>query len=172
MTVPFAKLRNVATAALREMEELSIAELFLRKCFPDRYIAKVVKDMKKFMSDNPEATASSAMHAVVTDIPFEVTVSAKSCNAHCVLVGNFRNNSVIKWAMSIIGDAHNRKEEAAVLFKLTNLGVFVLHNISMPMQSNPRIIIPASSAGVEQVQLTSLCFFADDFLGKRSNANR
>lgn len=162
--VPFAKLKAAVKSENKEREELRIAELFLKKMFPDKAASKLMSEVKRQMVVGLNAAQGITC---VVDVPFQLFITSESCNAHCLLTGDFRNNKTIQWAMARVGQAAARQEECAVLFKINTLGVFVLHNVSMPMQANPRIIIPASKAGVSQIQIINLDFFAQDFLGRR-----
>ena len=167
MTVPFAKLRDAVAEENRRKEELHIVELLVKKLFPEKPLGKTMADVRKFLVDVEEATVSSALSVAVPDLPFEVVISARSCNAHCLLTGDFRNNDTVRWAIAKIGQAYGRGEECAVTLKLNNLGVFVMHNVSMPSQANPRVVIPASTTGISQIQIIHLDYFADDYLGRR-----
>lgn len=165
MTVPFANLKNAVAAEIKTKGELSMAELFFRKVYPDQPAIKLMKVVRGRVDDG--MSVGEAITSAYPDIPFDVYVTNRACNAHCLLTGDFRKNDLMRWAMSKIGQSFENQTEAAVLLKLNNLGIFVMHNVTMAMQSNPRVVIPASTTGISQIQIIHLDYFADDFLGRK-----
>ena len=161
MTVPFAKLDVAVKAENTEREELRIAETLIKKTFPGFPVSKTMSEIKVQMANGMEL--EKALASVVPELPFELHITNLSCNVHCLISGDFKSSPTICKAVEWIGEAREREEACAVIFKIKNMGLFVMHSISMTGSSKPRIVIPAVKAGIDQLEIIHLSFFTQYF---------
>lgn len=172
-TVPFAKLRASVAAENKWREQLDLAEEFLRKVFPECRIGKTMQAVRGSLQSNPAMDIGAALSACLpAPLPYDLYVTDKSASVHSLIVGDFRTTPLLKTAMRSIGMSAGDGRQAAVICRLNNMGVCVIHNVSLQSQSNPRIVIPASAQGVSQVQVISLDFFVDDINGRRKREQK
>lgn len=171
-TVPFGKLQTAVDAEQRLREQFDLAEDYLRKIFPDCRIGKTMQAVRTTMQSNPELAVGAALASCLpTPVPYDIYVTEKSASVHSLIVGDFRKQPLLKYAMRSLGASAAEGSQAIVLCRLKNMGPCVIHNVPLQSQANPRIVIPASTAGVTQVQVISLDFFVDDINGKRRKEN-
>lgn len=166
--VPFGKLQTAIAEEQRLREELDLAEEFLRKIFPACSIGRTMQAIRSALQGNADMEVGAALSACLpSPVPYDIYVSNKTASVHSLIVGDFRRQPLLKYAMKSLGISVAEGNQAIVLCKLKNMGPCVIHNVSLQSQANPRIVIPASTAGVSQVQVISLDFFADDCEGRR-----
>lgn len=167
-TIPFGRLQTAVGAEQRLREQFDLAEDFLRKIFPDCRVGKTMQAIRATMQSNAEMDVGAALAACLpTPAPYDIYVTDKSASVHSLIVGDFRKQPLLKYAMRSLGASALDGSQAVVLCRLKNMGPCVIHNVPLQSQANPRIVIPASAVGVAQVQVISLDFFADDINGKR-----
>ena len=163
MAIPM-KQRAVATASVfKELSDkttvIDMLYEFARGFVPSQEITAVRKFVNSTSSETPaEAIASSAQSLMPSISSFCLFATYKSERLTALMNMNaLLNSSVFNYICSSMRTAQAQMDmPAAVLFKVKHLGIYVAYNGSFVRNEGPRIILPATAKGVDEIKILEL----------------